>query len=310
MKWIKKGLIFNANGNADWMKTYASLPFADQLDGDIYRIYFSTRDLHNRSSLGYVDVDIKNPKEILKISKEPVLSLGEIGTFDDNGVMGSSLVTKDGKKYLYYIGWNLAVTVPFRWAIGLAISSDGGKTFQKYSKGPILDRSTVDPYLVSSPTVIFDENRWKMWYISAIRWESHDSKLRAPYHIRYAEAKDGINWQRNGIVCVDFEHLGEFAIGRASVIKETSLYRMWYSYSVNKYRIGYAESENGIKWTRKDNQVGIDVSESGWDSDMIEHTFVFQHKGVKYMLYTGNEYGKTGFGYAVLDEDIGKSTKV
>lgn len=303
MKWIKKGLIFNANGNAYWMKTHAALPFADKLSDDIYRIYFSTRDSQNRASVGYVEVDITNPKEILNISKDPILSFGDIGSFDDSGVMASSLVNKNGKKYLYYIGWNLGVTVPFRWAVGLAISNDGGKTFQKYSKGPILDRNPIDPYLVSSPTVILDGGLWKMWYISAIKWELHDDKLRAPYHIKYAESKDGVNWERNGIVCIDFKHPNEFAIGRASIVKENGIYRMWYSYAINKYKIGYAESTDGIRWGRKDDKVGIDVSESGWDSEMIEHTFVFDHKGTKYILYTGNDYGKTGFGYAVLDED-------
>jgi len=300
MKWEKRGMIFCANNNSEWMKTHASLPFADKISDDVYRIYFSTRNSNNQASIGYIETDMTNPTKILSLSKEPVLSLGNIGSFDDNGVMGSCIVNKDGTKYLYYIGWNVGTTIPFRWSIGLAISKDGGKTFRKYSNGPILDRNPIDPYLVSSPTVIFDEGKWKMWYISALRWEMHEGKLRAPYHIKYAESNDGINWDRQGIVAIDFKYPGEFAIGRASVIKEDNLYKMWYSYSIDRYRIGYAESSDGMHWERKDEQAGIDVSESGWDSEMIEHTNVFVHDGKKYMLYTGNQYGKTGFGYAIL----------
>lgn len=300
MKWEKRGMIFCANNNSEWMKTHASLPFADKISDNVYRIYFSTRDSNNRASIGYIETDMTNPTKILSLSKEPVLSIGTIGSFDDNGVMGSCIVNKDETKYLYYIGWNVSVTIPFRWSIGLAISKDDGKTFTKYSNGPILDRNTIDPYLVSSPTVIFDEGKWKMWYISALRWEIHEGKLRAPYHIKYAESNDGINWDRKGIVAIDFKYPGEFAIGRASVIKEDNLYKMWYSYSIDRYRIGYAESSDGMHWERKDEQAGIDVSESGWDSEMIEHTNVFVHNGKKYMLYTGNQYGKTGFGYAIL----------
>jgi predicted GH43/DUF377 family glycosyl hydrolase len=75
---------------------------------------------------------------------------------------------------------------------------------------------------------------------------------------------------------------------------------MWYSYRGESYRIGYAESEDGIHFNRMDEKVGIDVSETGWDSEMICYPHVFEHNGEKYMLYNGNGYGKTGIGLAVL----------
>jgi hypothetical protein len=80
---------------------------------------------------------------------------------------------------------------------------------------------------------------------------------------------------------------------------------MWYCYAVGHggYRIGYAESDDGINWQRKDDKVGIDVSDEGWDSEMVAYPYVFEHDGEKYMLYNGNGYGETGFGYAVLEED-------
>jgi hypothetical protein len=68
------------------------------------------------------------------------------------------------------------------------------------------------------------------------------------------------------------------------------------------YRIGYAESPDGVRWTRMDERAGIDVSENGWDSVMIAYPFVYQHRGVKYMLYNGNGFGQTGIGYAVWEE--------
>ena len=69
-----------------------------------------------------------------------------------------------------------------------------------------------------------------------------------------------------------------------------------------KYRIGYAVSSDGIQWTLKNEKVGIDVSSSGWDSEMICYPSIFEHKGEHYMLYNGNGYGKTGFGLAVLEK--------
>ena len=49
-------------------------------------------------------------------------------------------------------------------------------------------------------------------------------------------------------------------------------------------------------------ETGIDVSDSGWDSEMIEYPFVLRHQGHLYMLYNGNGYGQSGFGLAILDE--------
>ena len=69
------------------------------------------------------------------------------------------------------------------------------------------------------------------------------------------------------------------------------------------YRMGYAESQNGLNWERMDEKVGIDVSATGWDSEMIQYPYVFNHKNKKYMLYNGNDYGKEGAGLAVLEHE-------
>jgi len=299
MKWVKKGLIFQPKEKFDWMTTHAAFPIPERIDEDLYRIYFSARDKLNRAQVGYLEVNINEPKKILYITEKPVLCLGEIGCFDDNGVMAEWIINYNSKKYLYYYGWNRGITVPYYIWIGLAVSKDGGKTFERYSKIPILDRNNIDPYQTTGPCVSIEHGLWRMWYVSSDKgWEIKNGIFKPWYHIKYAESKDGINWKRDGIVCIDFKK-GEFAIGRPCILQEDDKYKMWYSYSKGTFRIGYAESKDGIYWTRKDNEVGIDVSDSGWDSKMIEYAFVFQNKGKKYMLYNGNDYGKDGFGLAV-----------
>jgi hypothetical protein len=87
-------------------------------------------------------------------------------------------------------------------------------------------------------------------------------------------------------------------------MKDRDGYHMWFSYRSGtglKYRIGYAHSHDSIIWERKSNS-GIDVSISGWDSEMICYPFVFDFKGNRYMLYNGNDFGKTGFGLAILEK--------
>jgi predicted GH43/DUF377 family glycosyl hydrolase len=300
--WIKKGLIFVPNQNYSWIKTHAALPIPINLNDENLRIYFSSRDENNIASVGFLETNIKEPTKIKYITEKPILSPGSEGCFDDKGIMAHSMVSLNDKLYLYYTGWNVGQNVPFRWAIGLAISNDGGKTFEKFSNGPIMDRTTIDPYFVASPTVLLENGKWRMWYSSGLGWEKINGTKRIPYHIRYAESNDGINWQRNGKICIDFTNKNETRIGRPTIQKEDNIYKMWYSYALEKYRIGYAESLDGITWERKDDQAGIDISESDWDSEMIEYPFVFKYKGAKYMLYNGNDYGRTGFGYAILEQ--------
>lgn len=303
MKWVKKGLIFAPDGKSDWMATHAAVPFADRIGEDRFRIYFCGRDEQNRAQVGYFEIDIKRPREIIYLHADPVIGLGPLGAYDDNGAVSSWLVNAiDGRKYFYYSGMMLGVTVPFYFYLGLAISDDDGRTFRKLSASPILDRCRADPFLTGHACVL-REAIWRMWYVSGERWELRNGQPKHYYHIKYAESADGINWDRRGAICIDFKSEDEYAIARPCVLKDDGLYRMWYSYRGQSYRIGYAESPDGINWERKDEQAGIDVSDSGWDSEMIEYAHVFDHKGDRYMLYNGNGYGKSGIGLAILASD-------
>jgi len=302
MKWKKLGLIFCPDNNADWMLSHAANPTAQYLGDNIHRIFFSTRDNKNRSCVSFVDIDLQNPKKILTNSFREVLTPEKLGTFDDSGCSIGCIVEVGGRNYLYYLGWNLGVTVPWRNSIGLAVSEENTPIFNRFGLAPIMDRNQIDPFSLSYPWVLFDkDNKWQMWYGSNLNWGEKQNDMA--HVIKYAESTDGIIWDRKGIVAIDFKSDDEYAISRPCVIRDGDLYKMWYSYRGDKYRIGYAESNDGIDWTRMDEKVGITVSKDGWDSEMIEYAHVFDYNGDRYMLYNGNGYGKTGFGLAILEQD-------
>jgi len=299
MTWDKIGIIYCPSGEFKWMKSHAAVPIAEFIEDDLYKIYFSSRDDLNRSYTCYVVIDITNPKKILEISSTPTLKPGQLGEFDDSGSMATWLVNCKNQRYLYYAGWNLGVTVPFRNSIGLSISTDG-KEFKRFSSGPIVDRTVSEPHFCGSCCVIPGDDFWRMWYLNCIEWRMTNGQPQHRYHLKYAESIDGINWHREGVIAIELANEEELSISRPSVLYENGKWKMWYSYRGISYRIGYAESDNGRDWIRMDNKAGIDVAKSGWDSDMIEYPFVFDHKGQKFMLYNGNGYGKTGFGLATL----------
>ena len=294
------GKIFVADGHSEWMHSHAANPMPVHLSDDIFRIYFSPRDHQRRSSIGFIELDLNRPDQVLRVSERPVLTPGQPGLFDDSGTSLACIANIDGKQYLYYLGWNLAVTVPWRNSIGLAIYDPATDLYRKFSQAPIVDRSAIDPYSISYPFVAQDEGEIRMWYGSNQSWGPQQSDMQ--HVIKYARSKDGVVWEREGIVAINLKEEKEYALSKPCVIRDFGVYKMWYSYRGQSYRMGYAESSDGIHWIRKDDQVGIDISATGWDSEMICYGFVFDHCGQRYMLYNGNGYGQTGFGLAVWED--------
>ena len=310
MKWIKKGVIFTPDRRYDWMASHASVPVVDGAREGVLRIYFGTRDGGGRSQTSYIEVEAARPQNIVHVHDRPLLPLGRPGTFDDSGIMPSWIVNEAHRKYLYYIGWNREVAVPYRLAIGLAVSEDGGGSFRKVSEGPVCDRSLEEPFFNTAPCVLREDGTWRMWYVSCTGWEDVDGRPEPRYHVKYAESSDGLSWRKTRHVCLDYDQRTG-AFGRPCVYRDGSVYRMFYSYRgiagyrddpVQSYRLGYAESADGLVWTRRDDEVGIERSETGWDSEMMEYCHVYRHEGLNYLFYNGNGFGRTGIGYAVRHE--------
>ncbi len=309
MQWVKRGRIFNVDGQFEWMMHYANMPSPDLLDDGRVRIYFGARDAAGQTRPGFIEADARDPETVRFVHDRPALDLGKLGTFDDSGATPSCLVTVGATKYLYYVGWNRRVTVPYSLAIGVAVSTDGGSVFTRVFEGPVVDRTAEEPHLATAPFVAHENGVWRMWYVSGTGWIEVDGHPEPLYEVKYAESADGFSWRRDNITCIASQSPTE-AIARPWVVRDKSGYRMWYCYrgSVGyrtdpreSYRIGYAESGDGIRWQRKDEEAGIGVSASGWDSQMIEYPSVYQNEGTTHLLYNGNGFGESGIGHATLE---------
>mgnify|MGYP006272871853 CR=1 FL=1 len=307
--WEKKGLVFDVGPwRTDRLRSHASIPFAFHVEGDLFRIFFSSRDGEGRSLPYCVPAEITGGT--IRPQGPPVgplAELGALGTFDDSGVMPTCVLRHGGTVSMYYIGWNPQVTVPYRLAVGLMTSDDDGRTFRRHGPGPVLDRNLDEPFFSTAPYVLVEDGVWRMWYIGCTGWTVIDGRPEPRYHVKYAESADGVRWRRDGVVCLDYDERAE-ALGRPCVIRQDGLYKMYFSYrsvtgyrttAGSGYRIGLAVSANGTDWQKRYDDTGIDLSPRGWDSVMMEYCHVFRHAGHHYMLYNGNDFGREGFGYAV-----------
>jgi hypothetical protein len=300
--WKKSGLLISPQFTSEFAFSHAALPFAFAHQPGKFDIYFSSRDVMGRSRIFRIAAQDQEGQFKVTGDIELVLDLGELGAFDDRGVMPSWLLrADDGNLFLYYTGWSLGQTVPFYFYIGLAISKDGGKNFSRYSKAPILGRSSTDPFLTSSPCVLRCKDRWKMWYGSGVRWERVGNEIKHYYNIRYAESLDGIAWKTGGEPCITFKSSEEYAIARPCVIQHKDRYLMWFAARGSMYRLGFATSKDGIQWSRSDDLVGLELGPQEWDSKMMAYSHVFKSSDRWLMLYNGNEYGKSGIGLALCD---------
>ncbi len=297
ISWKKLGLFLEPQKDKWWSLTHAMIPTPEAMGGGVFRIYYSGRNQQNQSHIAWADVSLDEPFRVLGYSEGPVLSPGPLGCFDDNGVTPSCVIDiGNGEKALYYIGWNPGSTVRMHLFGGLAISSDNGQTFQRWSNAPILERCRTDPYLNTAPWVVKAENEFRIYYVSGHEWIHKDLPR---YNIKVARSYDGKVWHRDGRVCIDFKDKTENALARPYVIFDDGIWKMWFGHKGDAYRLGYAESHDGLNWTRRDDLAGVDVSPSGFDSEMTEYAAIVKYDGRHFMFYNGNNYGFDGIGLAV-----------
>ncbi|MBI5134903.1 hypothetical protein HZA86_01550 [Candidatus Uhrbacteria bacterium] len=317
MKWKKLGKIFDPIEHTlpHNCIEYAQSPQALVFNGFV-RMYFSTRERDAEgnflSHVAFVNFD-KNFRKILNVSSHTVITLGSLGCYDEHGIFPFNVLRVDNKIFGYISGWSRRVSVPVETSIGLAISKDDGLTFQRIGPGPVLSSTLHEPFLVGDPFVAKFGDTYHMWYIYGTRWinsalgKSHERV----YKIGHAASKDGVSWEKDGTQLIPDKLNVDECQALPTVIKYGGIYHMFFCYRpatgfrTNRdsgYRIGYAYGKDLQNWKREDERVGIDVSENGWDSNMLCYPHLFHCDGRVYMLYNGNEFGRYGFGLAILED--------
>lgn len=301
MKWIKKGLIFPYTKDLKGTISHCQYPCPINIEDDLYRIFFGSRDENNNTIVFYFDINLHNLK-IIHIQTTPVLLQGDIGYFDCNGIYPSCVIKHENQFRMYTLGFAKGHDVLYYTRIGLATSNDC-VNFKKYSNVPLMNISDYDPWMLTGPFVMQEKDLYRMWYVSGYKWDKNaDSSLQSYYHIKYAESKDGITWKREGLISINYAQPGETNIARPWIIKEDGIYKAWISYCCGDqgYRIGYAESrDGGYTFERMDHLAGIHPSDEPWENEAIAYPAVIIHKGKKYMFYNGNKFGKEGIALAI-----------
>lgn len=307
MTWIRRGLIWAPSGDSSWAAHSALQPTPLLLaDEGIIRVFVGMRDRDGVSRVGHVDVDAADPARVVEVSPRPALDIGAAGTFDDNGVVPCAVVAGPEGLRLYYAGYTIPQKVRFHVFGGLAVSHDGGRSFSRHSQVPVLDRTDRELFFRVLHSIEHDGRVWRAWYGGGSSFEDagEGERTRAVYNIRYMESEDGIHFPDHGEVVIDVSE-DEHRVGRPYVLRrDGGGYEMYFAAATRalNYRLTYADSPDGRHWTVRPERVGLDVSADGWDSRMMSYPSVVRHGGRSFLFYNGNDYGRTGFGYAELEE--------
>jgi len=314
-RWRKLGKVFTPQEHPgrSWMAEFAQAP-ATLLFENFVRVYFSCRPLADAegryvSYSAYVDLDRSDLRRVLRVSEAPILGPGGLGMFDEFGAYPVSVARDGGVVRAYYAGWTRCESVPFNVAIGMALSRDGGATFEKAGPGPVLGYTPDEPFVLSGPKIRRFGDVWTLFYIAGRKWKRDGDRAEPVYKIRMATSQDGVEWIRAHRDLIESRVEPDEAQASPDVIFANGRYHMFFCYrhSLNYrgkdfgYRIGYASSVDLQSWSRDDARAGIEVSETGWDSEMISYPHVFEVDGRTYMAYLGDQVGRFGFGLAELE---------
>lgn len=308
VEWEKKGLIYCPSGTG-FFKTHAARPIVWNTGDGMLRIFYSSRDDDDRMLPTIIDVDGEDPSRVIKVYDRPLVGLGSPGTFDDSGVTLGSVVQGEDGPLFYYTGWKRRRVVSFELLIGVLRWDADSESLQRIYQGPLIGQDRFHPLLAAGPFVINDGGTFKMWYCSGTDWRFPDGNPEPIYTVFYAESADGITWMQKAGPVIPYGFDGE-VISAPWVVRTADGYRMWYSHrghasrAAKNYRIGYAESKDGISWDRRDDLAGITVSSEGWDSEMVCYPAICNYGDKTYMFYSGNGVGRGGLGYVVADRQL------
>jgi hypothetical protein len=229
----------------------------------------------------------------------PVLTPGPTGAWDSAEVELGSVIWNGTLFLMWYRGSN-AISLN-TGAVGLATSTNG-TSWIKYSRNPILtpgqfgleQEYLATPYSISPSPRSFD-----MWY-SEENWTK--SKISSTSRLLYATSLDGTSWNKwpDAVLSpsADPNAWDSGSIYSPSVIYDNSTFELWYSginQSYLKPQIGFATSNDGVKWIRDPyNPILTPGTSESWDSAGVEQPNVIQYGGSYVLYYDG--FGKDSGG--------------
>jgi hypothetical protein len=296
LTYRKLGLVRAPDGSP-LQRQHAILPTPWFSDAGL-RVFYASTDADLVGRVFWIDLDPENPVRIVGESPVPALDAGQVGTFDMHGVNAISVVPDESGLRLYYAGYHRGTGVPYTLFTGLAHSVDGGASFSRVSRTPVLDRTDQELFFRTAAHVARMQDRWEAWYIGGGAWTEFEGKSLPLYGLRHTTSADGVIWSAPTTLLDPDPAAGQIGFGRPSLLPDQDGHRLFLSVrTVRGYTLSHATTPDGLEFADWQHDV-LPVSGSGWDSEMICYGTPLLVEDREFLFYNGNRFGWTGFGVA------------
>ncbi len=309
--WRREGLLLQTRPDHPLL-TRAYVPTVLPLGDTLWRVYFAGWDQDKRSRILAVDVDPTRSMQVVGEHFSPLFDLGQIGTFDHSGTIPCCAIAVGSEVWLYYFGLYLRKDVPAAAAIGLAVSDDG-LHFRRPYLGPVLGTGPLDPFFSSTPCVRRYGDGYRMWYVSGLPWtlSGPDGRPDPAHGIRLAHSRDGRLWAPDTVRVMEPREPAETGLARPWIVPSGAGGQFYYSRRGGGYREG-GQTPYHIARVAMDAESGQVTGSpvaleyenppqpGDFDSWMQAYSCVLPCGDDLIMVYNGNDFGKTGIGWARL----------
>lgn len=287
--------------------THAMVPTPFEMPNGEVRLFFSALNSKGQGMPFYCDLNPLNPIEVIRYKKEPILQLGDPGTFDESGVIVTSIIRNQRDQLMmYYVGFKKVSVSRYEMLTGLAVSEDAGLTFRKHSTTPILKKIKEESYFRAGTYVMAEAGKFRMWYVGGSNWFSLDDKELPQNVMKYLESEDGIHWSNYPVTQLIPNPDSELGFGRPWVFRRGNFsYEMLYSIRSKqngKYKMGFAHSrDNGRSWTRADAELDEELRNRDDNNMHFMYASVIDICGRIYCFYNGSDFGIDGIYLSELE---------
>jgi len=303
--------------NGDYGNDVIMNPCVIQVENDIY-LYYASANQDGRRNIRLIifrNGDLSKPEY-----QGIMIENGPLGSFDGAWSVLPTIVKVEEKWHMYYTG-NSGIGQGLARFPGLGLAtSDDLLHWEKYTDGPVRAPSgiegTPDCMGIAGGGIVTLNDGTLRWYYVGAPTIGIEHFLDQQKYTCIAESKDGIRWEKKGMVISrdperDYK---DIATPCGPCIYEDGMYKLWYPCIGTRwgfYSICYGESEDGIHWNigecygdelafgPRTRHLDMEEPYYFWDNQMAEYPAVFYKDGRRYMFYCGNGYGGTGLGLAV-----------
>ncbi len=236
----------------------------------------------------------------------PIFKPGPKGSWEEKSVDCFTIGYYDNRYWMWYSGTPNSLNSQ----VGLATSPDG-VNWTRNPENPVLRLGAPgdwDNSILICNHVLFDQDRkfFEMWYVGG--------NSQGVLGIGYASSLDGVHWDKyagNPVMTTTEPWEGTLIEGQ-TVLKMNGVYKMWYgglALGDDISYIGYAESRDGIHWTKYSNNPILSPTGGTpryWDGYSVDTPDVFFENGIYHMYYRGwnKRSGVSWIGHATSPDGL------